>query len=376
MFGKKIVLFKILGFTVSLDLSWFLIFVLVAWSLAMSLFPAYFGDLSTLTYWLMGIAGALGLFLSVVFHELTHSLVARRFGLPMRGITLFVFGGVAEMQDEPPSPKAEFVMAVAGPLSSGALALFFFGASSLMENGVPASVYGVARYLAFINGALALFNLLPAFPLDGGRMLRSALWRWKKSLKTATYIASRIGLAFGAGIIALGVVSFLFFGNFVGGMWWFLIGMFLIHAARSSYQHLILRKALEGERVSRFMKSDPVTVPPNLSVQQLVEDYFYKYHFKLFPVVEKGRLVGCVSTKQLKNIPRNEWKERPIGDIIDQCSDENSVSPDTDAVKVLGTMNRKGVSRLMVTDDGELQGIISLKDMLKFISLRVELEER
>jgi len=374
MFGKKIRLFKILGFTVDLDLSWFLIFLLITWSLATGVYPSQFSGLSKLAYWLMGAASAIGLFLSVILHELMHSIIARRYGLPMKGITLFIFGGVAKMEDEPPSPKAEFSMAVAGPVTSIVIAAIFYGLSLLAKGSfVPVAIHGVLRYLGFINGLLAAFNLIPAFPLDGGRILRSAIWKSKKNLRQATFITSRIGIGFGFVLIGLGVVSFLF-GSFIGGMWWFLIGIFLINAARSSYQQLIVRKALEGEKVSRFMKADPITVPPELSIQELVEDYVYTYHFKLYPVVKNGKLVGCVTTKQVKDVDRSQWDSTTIGDIVTGCSDENSVSPDEDAVKVLGRMNRNSISRLMVVEDSRLLGIIALKDMLKFISTRVELE--
>jgi len=373
MFGRKIDLFKIFGFRVSIDLSWFLIFVLIVWSLAMNVFPSYFSGLSKITYWIMGFAGAFGLFFSVILHELSHSLIAKRHGLPMTGITLFIFGGVAEMQDEPPSPRAEFYMAAAGPLTSIVIALIFLGLSFVIKDTIK-PVYGVFRYLALINGALAAFNLIPAFPLDGGRILRSAIWKSKNNLKKATYISSRIGLVFGVVISGLGFVTFLF-GNFVGGVWWFLIGMFLINAARMSYQQLLMRRALEGEKISRFMERETVTVPSYTTLQDFVENFFYKFHYKMFPVVDDGKLLGCINTKQLKSVPREEWETRTVGELCYKCTVENTVSQDADAMKVLSIMNRTGISRLMVVKDSKLIGIITLKDLLKFISLRVELEE-
>ena len=243
MFGKPIKLFHLLGFEVRVDLSWIIIAALVVWSLSIGLFPYHYRGLPTRTYWLMGVAGALGLFFSIVFHEFSHSIIARRYGVPMKGITLFIFGGVAEMGEEPSSAKAEFMMAVVGPLSSVCIGLVFFGVSSLgLEWGWAKPVTGVVGYLAYMNGMLAGFNLLPAFPLDGGRMLRSILWGLKRNLRWATRISSGIGSGFGIFLILLGFFQF-FKGNFVGGMWWFLIGMFLRNAARSSYQQLLLRKA-------------------------------------------------------------------------------------------------------------------------------------
>jgi Zn-dependent protease/CBS domain-containing protein len=356
-------------------MSWIVIAVLVAWSLSSGFFPVHFENLSTRTYWIMGIIGAVGLFLSIIFHEMAHSLVARRFGLPMRGITLFIFGGVAEMDQEPPSPKAEFFMAVVGPMSSFFLAaLFYWGYAAGMQQRWPAMATGILMYLAAINGLLGLFNLVPAFPLDGGRILRSILWKAKGNLRWGTKVSSWIGSGFGILLIVLGVYSFLT-GNFIGGLWWFLIGLFLRNAASMSYQQLLIRRALEGEKVQRFMSENPVTVPPSLSIEDLVEHYIYKYHYKMFPVVEGGKLVGCMTTKQVKEVPREQWGLKRVGDLLSTCSPENTISPDADAVKALSRMSRNRASRLMVTEDNRLVGVISLKDMLSFISSKVELED-
>jgi Zn-dependent protease/predicted transcriptional regulator len=375
MFGKRINLFKLFGFEVRIDLSWIIIAVLVAWSLSTGLFPVYFNNLSIETYWLMGIIGAAGLFLSIIFHEFSHSLVARRYGMSMKGITLFIFGGVAEMGDEPPSAKVEFLMALAGPLSSILLAAAFYGISVLGSGaGWSEPVNGVLSYLASINALLAAFNLLPAFPLDGGRMLRAALWGAKKNLRWSTRIASAIGSGFGILLIILGVVS-VFNGNFVGGMWWFLIGMFLQSAARMSYRQLVTRRALEGEVVRRFMNTSPVTVPSAATIENFVEDYVYRYHFKMFPVVNNGELLGCVTTRAATGIPRERWDEHRVVDVTEHCSEENTVRPDDDAMRALSLMSKKRLSRLMVVEGGHLVGVITLKDLLQFLSLKVELDE-
>lgn len=375
MFGKGIRLFNLLGFEVKLDLSWVILGLLITWSLAKGLFPFYYSDLSQATYWWMGIAGAFGLFFSIVFHEFFHSIVARRFGLPMKGITLFIFGGVAEMDEEPPSPKAEFFLAIAGPLSSVFIGLLFNGVSALGKStGWPVPVTGVLGYLGFINLLLAGFNMVPAYPLDGGRVLRSALWRWKKKLRWATQISSRIGSAFGMILIFLGVLS-VFAGNLIGGIWWFLIGMFLRNASQMSYQQLLTRKALEGEKVERFMNRNPVTVSSSISVKELVEDYFYKFHYKMFPVVDDGKLTGCIATKDINRISRDEWSRRTVGEIADKCTEENTIDPEEDAMRALSAMNRTENSRLMVVKEGRLAGIITLKDVMRFLSVKIDLEE-
>ena len=375
MFMKRFKLFTLFGFDVHVDLSWFIILLLVTWSLATGLFPVWTPGMTTTGYWLMGLIGALGLFTSIVLHELAHSLVARRFGVPMHGITLFIFGGVAEMTEEPPSPKAEFNLAIAGPIASVLIGAICYGLSIVGDaNGWPATLNGVLFYLGLINGILVLFNIIPAFPLDGGRVLRSALWKWRGNLKWATRITSTIGSAFGVVLILLGVLAFIS-GNFIGGMWWFLIGMFLRNAAQMSYQQLLVRRALEGEPVARFMQRDVHSVPPQVTVRELVDDYVYRHHFKLFPVVEEGHLRGCVTTREVRELPRDEWSEHAVDELITPCSPDNTISPDADATQALSQMSHTGQSRLMVVEGDRLLGIISIKDLMKFIALKVELEE-
>ena len=376
MLGRRIKLFELFGFEIRIDLSWVIIAVLVAWSLAVGFFPFRYRNLTVQTYWVMGVVGAIGFFLSVIFHEIFHSLVARRFGIPMKGITLFIFGGVSEMGEEPSSAKAEFLVAAVGPLSSIAVALACYGIYLLgTGGGWPLSIGGVILYLAYINSLLAAFNLLPAFPLDGGRMLRAALWALKKNLRWATRIASGIGSGFALLLMFFGVFQFFFTQNLIGGIWSFLIGVFLNGAARTSYQQVLIRKTLEGEQVRRFMKVDPLTVPPSASVRQLVEDYIYKYHFKMFPVTEGSeKLIGCVTTKQLDKVPREEWDHKTVRDLATQCSPENTIEPQADAIKALSLMARTGSSRLIVIEGNRMVGVITLKDMLKFLSLKLELE--
>ncbi len=374
MFGRQIKLFKLLGFEVRIDWSWIIIAILVVWSLSTSYFPAYYGNLTVQTYWLMGIAGALGLFLSIVIHEFCHSIVARGYGLPMKGITLFLFGGVAEMGDEPVSAKVEFMMAFVGPLSSILVGLICYGLYTFGTNySWPEPLLGVLGYLAFINWMLAGFNLLPAFPLDGGRVLRSILWAAKHNLRWATRVSSAVGAGFGFILMGLGVLRFMT-GNVISAIWWFMIGMFLRNAAIMSYQQLVVRRALEGEKVSRFMSKDAVSVAPTLTVEEMINDYLYKYDYKMFPIVDKGRLAGCITTKEVKEVPQSEWAKRRVADIASECSPANTIAPDADATKALMVMNQAGLSRLLVVEDSRLKGVITLKDMLRFLATKVELE--
>jgi len=374
MFGRRIELFKLFGISVRVDPSWLLLGVLLTWSFAVQVFPASRSGLPVRTYWAMGLAMALGLFASIVFHELSHSLVARHYGMEIRGITLFLFGGVAEMSDEPPNAEAEFMMALAGPVASvwiaGALGVTWsWGATS----GWSPALTSVLAYLAGLNLLLALFNMVPAFPLDGGRVLRAVLWHFKNDLRGATRTTSRIGAAFGVGLIVLGVFSVVQ-GSIIQGMWFFLIGLFLRSAAQMSYQQLLLRRALEGEPVARFMQRDPVVVPRSISVAQLVEDYIYRHHFKMFPVVDGERLVGCVSTRDIRRLPQEEWDRQSVGTVTELCGPGNTVPPETDAVQALALMTRNRSSGLMVVDGDHLLGILTLRDLLKFFSLKMELE--
>jgi len=374
MFGKRIPLFKLFGFTVNADASWLILAVLITWSLAKGAFPHYFAGLSNEAYWWMGIAGAGGLFVSIVFHEFCHSIIARQFGLSMKGITLFIFGGVAEMESEPESPIVEFLMAVAGPVSSALLgAAFYLVLMAGRSVGWSKPVNGVLQYLMVINFVLAGFNLLPAFPLDGGRVLRSILWGIRGNLRWATRIASGLGSTIGIFMIVFGFLNFIA-GNFIGGIWYFLIGMFIRQASQMSYSQLLMRNALAGEEIQRFMETGPVSVSPSLTVEQLVNDYFYKYHYKMFPVSDGNGLVGCVGSRQVKGLPREEWSRYMVRDVVAPCSDENTISPRTDALQALSLMNRTGNSRLMVVDENRLLGIVTLKDMLKFLALKIDLE--
>ncbi|MBD3676116.1 MAG: site-2 protease family protein [Planctomycetaceae bacterium] len=375
MFGRQIELLNLFGFSVKIDFSWIFIALLVSWSLATGYFPQEYPDLAKSTYWIMGISGMLGLFVSILLHEMSHSVVARRFGIPIRGITLFIFGGVAEMEKEPPSAKSEFWMAIAGPIASVLISAACFGLAALgsMMNLAP-PVVAVLQWLGLINGVVVIFNMIPAFPLDGGRVFRAALWHWQNNIRKATRITSNIGSGFGTILIFLGILS-LFGGNVIGGIWYALIGMFLRGAAGMSYQQLITRRILEGENIRQFMNDQPVSVSPDVTVADLVENYFYKHHYKMFPVVEGEELVGCVTFRDVKKVDRSEWGIKHVRDISNECSAENSVNADADAMQVLSQLNRTKASRAMVVENGSLVGLVSLKDLMTFLAMKVELED-
>jgi Zn-dependent protease/CBS domain-containing protein len=374
MLKRSLTLFQLLGFKVGIDWTWPFLALLIVWSLAMGVFPNEYPDLAQATYWVMGISGAIGLFGSLILHELSHSLVARLYDIPITHITLFIFGGVAQMDKEPPNAKSEFRMAIAGPLASLFLAGGFYGAQALGNlQGLPLPILAVLGYLGFINLVLAVFNLFPAFPLDGGRMFRAALWHWKGNLRWATQLASRIGSGFGFLLMILGVLNILH-GRPLNGLWFCVLGLFLDRAASASYDQLLARQTFEGEPIRRFMTTQVVTVAPDLSIRDFVEQYVYRHLHDVFPVVNDSQPLGCIHARQVNNVSHQEWDRRTVNDLLIPLNDQNTIAPDTDVMQALSLMNRTGNSRLIVMANNRLVGIVALKDILKFLSLKLDLE--
>ncbi len=380
LFGKSWTLFKILGFPVKVNPTWFLLFFLIVFSLSSpgGLFSAWLeqDDVSASTLWLLGVIGALGLFSSLLIHELAHSIVARRTGMPVGGITLFIFGGVSEMEAEPPTASAEFFMAVVGPLSSLALSAFFLSTWALLRFVLesPPTVYYLFFYLAIVNFLLAAFNSLPAFPLDGGRILRSFLWGISENLYSATRIASFVGSAFGMLMMIIGVFS-LFYGGGIGGIWLIFLGFFLRQAAISSAQNVKMQQTLGGETVGRFMTAPPVCVSQDISIDQFVHDFVLPYHFSIFPVInDEGKLAGIIHSLRPGEINRDRWPHTLVKDIMESGLSGNKISPDTSATEALSQLSKEQGQRLVVVENGYPVGIISLRDLMDFIQLKSNLK--
>jgi Zn-dependent protease/CBS domain-containing protein len=374
MFTKRFNIFSLAGIKIGIDLSWFFIALLLSWTLAAEYFPSYHPNLSPGVYWLMGILGMLGLFICVVLHELGHALVAKHFNLPIEHITLFIFGGVAEIKKEPQGPKVEFLMAIAGPVVSLFLSICMFFLTRLGDQlDWPVPLKGVTGYLAVINLVIVIFNLIPAFPLDGGRIFRAILW-WKKNLGWATKISSRIGSGFGFFLILLGIFSF-FTGNFLAGVWFAILGMFLQKAASSAYTQFYIGQGLHGEKVLKFMKKDPIYVSPDVTVKEFIDRYIYESHHHLYPVVEGKNLVGYISLKEIKLLPQEKWKDTLVQQVMVPRSMFKTVSPDTRAVEAFNLMNESGMTTLLVVESSRLIGILTIQDLLKLISLKLELED-
>jgi Zn-dependent protease/predicted transcriptional regulator len=364
--SASLTLFSIRGIPVRVHASWLAVYGLIAWSLAVGYFPQALPELRPATHWLGGLIAALLLFASVFLHELSHSLVALRFGIPVASITLHVFGGVSELTREPDSPKTEFAIAIVGPLTSFAIA----AAVALVGAAVaPGPVVGaVMQYLVLVNVVVGAFNLVPGFPLDGGRVLRAVLWRAKGDLAWATRIASGAGSAFGLGLIALGVWRGLA-GEFLGGLWFVVIGLFLRQASAASYQQLVVRGALGGRTVADVMTREIVDAPPEATVEALVNDYFWRHHVSSFPVVERGRLLGLVSIHDVGRVPRERWPRTRVGDVMRPIAEPLVVSPRESLWQALEKVSRNGIGRVAVVDGDRLAGYLSVKDIMHVLTV-------
>lgn len=375
MFGKRFNILTIAGLKIGIDMSWFFIAILLSWTLAAGLFPLHYPNLSPSDYWLMGITGMLGLFICVILHEMGHALVARHYKLPTSQITLFLFGGVAEIRKEPTRPKVEFWMAIAGPVVSLLLALIFYLLTILGNNwGWSVIALGILDYLAVINLIIAIFNMIPAFPLDGGRVLRSILWAWKNNLIWATKIATRIGSGFGVFLIFFGIFNFIQ-GAFLSGFWLVILGLFLRHAAASSQTQFFISKELRGEKVASFMRKKPISVPSATTVQKFVDHYIYQTHHHLYPVTDKGLLLGYISLSEVKALPSDAWAKTPVKSIMIPRSQFSTVTPETSALEALNLMQQSAATTLLVTTDNRLVGLLTSQDLLKLLSLKIQLED-
>ena len=374
MFTRRFNFLSVAGIKIGIDISWLFIAILLSWTLASGYFPFYYPNLSTLTYWQMGVIGMLGLFICVTLHELGHAMVAKHYKLPISQITLFIFGGVAEIKKEPQSPKVEFLMAIAGPIVSIIIALTMYYLTQLGNLvGWPVYVTGVTNYLAIINAIIVIFNLIPAFPLDGGRVFRALLWWWKKNLSWATKISTRLGWSFGTILIFFGIFSFIT-GNFLAGIWFAILGLFLQKAATSSQTQFFVGEALRDEKVQKFMKKDPVSVSPDITIKEFVEDYVYRSHHHLYPVTENEELIGYISLQEVKLKSQEEWEKTSVKKVMVPVCKFQTISPDTSALEALNLIQNLESPTLLITQEKRLVGILTANDLFKRISLKLELE--
>jgi Zn-dependent protease len=361
---------RILGIPIALDFSWFVVFALLTWMLASSYYPGEFKDWSPLLYWFMGAVTAIMLFASVLLHELGHSVVALWYKIPVRSITLFLFGGVAQIGAEPPSAVAEFLIAVAGPLVSLTLAIVFYAVQPLVAGIEP--LLGLAKYLAYINLILLVFNLIPGFPLDGGRVFRAAVWKATGDLRRATLIAANVGRLFAFLFIFAGVWQ-MFSGNFGGGIWIAFIGWFLDNAASAQIQQALSKGQLAGHSVAQAMSTQCAAVPADLMLQKLVDDHILAGGQRCFLVNRGDQTVGLMTLHRIKEVPRADWATMSAAQAMLPLEQLQCIDPDTELWTALQKMDRDGVNQLPVTRDHHVVGMLSREDVITFLRTLREL---
>jgi Zn-dependent protease len=372
MFGGGWRVGRIAGVEIRIDQSWALIALLVTYSLFLR-FSEQYDELNRGAAVALAIGAALLFFGSVLTHEMAHALMARRRRIPVRGITLFIFGGATHAKVESRGPVDEFLISVVGPLTSLGLGALF-GALALLGGALlPDPVAGALGYLGFVNIVLAIFNLLPGFPLDGGRVLRSAVWRITNSLPRATRVASIAGQVVGFLLIGLGLLALL--QRDVGSaVWLAFIGWFLAQAARTSYEELQVRSILQGVDAEDVMARNLVAIPADVTLEEAVERHFMRYDHGGFPVEDDGQTVGFITLRGLRRVPREEWPTRTVRESMGDLDDQVTVAPSTRMDRVLGKLQDGEANRVLVVEDGEVIGIVSIGDVVKFKSKQQSFE--
>ena len=358
---------RLLGFPIRIDYSWFVVLVLVTWTFGSWQFPIDLPGQSRITYFAMGLSGALLLFLSVLLHELAHSVVARSRGIAVEGITLFIFGGVAEMRQEPGRALDEFLLTIVGPLSSLALAGAFMVLARLFAllDAPPAAV--VANTLSVLNLVLAVFNMVPAFPLDGGRVLRSILWKITGDDHLATRWATRVGRGFGWLLIAFGTYLFMI-GDQLSGVWSVLLGWFLTSAATSAARQNELKHSLDGVTVGRVIEAPPVFVQGDLSVEELVDRYFLHYPATAFPVVRGRSLVGVIAVADVSGLSLDERATVPVFDLMHAIEEVPVVEAERSLIEIVLALRGGNHDRVLVVREGEVLGALTSDDVAGWIA--------
>lgn len=363
---------RILGFEVNVHWSWVFIFLLVTWTFAEGVLGEVYPEWTGSRRWVVGGAIALVSFLSILLHELSHSLVARRYSLPVTSITLFVFGGFSNLAREPDNARQEFWIAIVGPITSLALCGLWLAAHAVLLP-LEAGAAEVALYLAIINFAIGVFNLVPGFPLDGGRVLRSIFWARKQDILVATRLASRGGQIVAYGIMGLGVAVVLLFGQLLTGIWFFLIGNFLRAASAQSYEQLFIETVLRGVPASRVAREDFVGIGPEMTVQELVEEYILAGKGRAFPVVAGEELLGLITLTDTRNVPRELWPTTTVYRAMTPASRLKTADFKTDLPEVLAVMARDDINQVPLMDGRLIRGLIHRADVLRYIQVREEI---
>jgi len=363
-------LFRIAGITIGIHYTWIFAFIFFSWTLAEGYFPITYIGWSTAVYWIMGIIAALLIFVSVLLHEIAHSLVANAKGIPVRSITLFLLGGPSNMEEEPQKPAAEFAMAIVGPVTSLALAAIFWGFSKLPAD-TTSPLAAMLSYMAMINMYLGIFNLLPGFPLDGGRVLRSILWGSTGSLTRATDIAGLVGQIFGWLFIGLGVYLIISVSLFTG-LWIAFIGWFLNSSADASRKEITLRERLSHIKVRELMNPIVNTISPETTVQQLVREFFRKQQGRAVPVCREDKLIGIATITDIKKIAQEKWAETPVSKIM-TSEPLYTVSPEDNLNVAMVMIAKNDINQVLINENGKCGGILSRADIIRFIQMDREL---
>jgi Zn-dependent protease/predicted transcriptional regulator len=367
---SQIKLGKLFGIEIGLHYSWFLIALLIVFSLSSQFHAtnAEWGDTLILT---LAIATATLFFVSLLLHELAHSLVATSNGLPVKEITLFALGGVSQIEKNPVSAKLEFWMALVGPLTSAVIGGVCLAIAALVHGGASSPWIAMLQWLGYINLTLAVFNLIPGYPLDGGRILRALIW-WKTGdPDRSTRAAARAGQVVAFIFIGVGIIRF-FGGAGAGGLWIAFIGWFLLQAARESYVQVGLAHALEGVRVADVMTHDCTTVDGWLNIQNFVEQELLRTGQRCFVVMEKGEMVGLVTPHEIKTVDRARWPYTTLRDIMRPIDEVHSVTPETPLTKALESMSGEDLNQLPVVSQGHLEGVLSRAQVLNYLQTRME----
>jgi Zn-dependent protease len=376
MFRGGIPIGKAFGISLRLHYSWFLIFVLITWALAGSYFPTTYPGWSLSLKIGAGVLTSILFFGSVLFHELMHSVVALREGIQIQEITLFFLGGVSQMRGEPKTAGDEFRMAAAGPFSSLVLGGLFLGIYYVLRGTtgeVAQFTVAISFYLGLINILLGVFNLIPGFPLDGGRVLRSLIWWRSRNFQKATKIAATIGRVIGF-LFIIGGIWLAFTGNFFNGLWLVLIGWFLEVAASSSYRQILFQGILKGHTASEVMSRDCVIVPPDITIEQLINDYILSSGRRCFPVVSGSSTEGLMTLSHVKSIPRDARKTTLVRDAMTPFSQIKSVSPTEDLTKILQILSENDINQVPVVWENKVVGIVARDNIINFINTRNELQ--
>jgi Zn-dependent protease len=361
---------RIFGIPIGLDESWFLVFVFYTWILAVSFYPAEFKNWPAAEYWIMGALTSVLLFGCVVLHEVGHSLVAQRFNIKVRGITLFIFGGVSQIEGEPASAKAEFWISIAGPLVSFGLAIFFWLLQPVVSNAT--SLLAMFKYLALTNGVLALFNLIPGYPLDGGRIFRAVVWRITNSMQRATIVAAEVGRFIGFLFILFGVWQ-TFRGDFIDGLWIAFIGWFLESTALSQLQQQTVHDMLAGHKVSEAMRQGYASVRDDDSLQHVIDEQILGHSQRCFIVERENNAIGLLTLHKVKEVPRGEWATTKVGQVMIPMKDVKCVRSDSELSGALEEIDRDGVNQLPVMDNGHCVGMLRRDDVISILRTRREL---